>query len=172
MTAISQTTFWNAFSWMKSFAFWFESHWSVFLRVYLTISIGSGAEQATSHYPDQCLPSSLTYICALELDWLIHRGQNKMVVILRMPFGDFVHQRLCFILTELPMGFIPKNSIDNKSRVVLSPWAWFMTKRSLSVHKLTICIPISVNLTWYNIQCGNVEDRDSIINMKISHLSP
>ena len=33
-----QTTFWNAFSWMKSFVFWIEFHWSVFLRVQLTIT--------------------------------------------------------------------------------------------------------------------------------------
>ena len=33
MAAISQTTFWNAFLWMKSFVFWFEFHWNLFLRV-------------------------------------------------------------------------------------------------------------------------------------------
>ena len=33
MAAISQTTFSNAFSWMKSFIFWFEFHWCTFLRV-------------------------------------------------------------------------------------------------------------------------------------------
>ena len=27
----------NVFSWMKSFVFWFEFHWSLFLRVHLTI---------------------------------------------------------------------------------------------------------------------------------------
>ena len=37
MTTISQTTFWNAFSWMKRFVFWYEFHWSLFLRVRLTI---------------------------------------------------------------------------------------------------------------------------------------
>ena len=33
MAAISQTTFSNAFSYMKNVLFWFEFHWSVFLRV-------------------------------------------------------------------------------------------------------------------------------------------
>ena len=33
MAAFSQTTFSNAFSWMKSFTFWFEFHWNWFLRV-------------------------------------------------------------------------------------------------------------------------------------------
>ena len=37
ISAISQTTFSNAFSWTKSFVFWSEFHWSLFLRVQLTI---------------------------------------------------------------------------------------------------------------------------------------
>ena len=36
MVAISQT-FSNSFSWMKIFAFWFDFHWRLFLRVQLTI---------------------------------------------------------------------------------------------------------------------------------------
>ena len=35
MSAISQTTFSNAFSWMKSFVFWLKFYWSLFLRVQL-----------------------------------------------------------------------------------------------------------------------------------------
>ena len=37
MDAISQTTFWSAFSWMKMFEFRLKFHWSLFLRVQLTI---------------------------------------------------------------------------------------------------------------------------------------
>ena len=37
MDAISQTTFWSAFSWMKMFEFRLNFHWSLFLRVRLTI---------------------------------------------------------------------------------------------------------------------------------------
>ena len=37
MAAISQTTYPKAFSWMKSFIFWFEFHWSLFLRIQLTM---------------------------------------------------------------------------------------------------------------------------------------
>ena len=37
MDAISQTTFSSAFSWMKIFEFWLIFHWSLFLRVQLTI---------------------------------------------------------------------------------------------------------------------------------------
>ena len=37
MDAILQTTFWSAFSWIKMFEFWIRFHWSLFLRVLLTI---------------------------------------------------------------------------------------------------------------------------------------
>ena len=37
MDAVSQTIFSEAFSWIKRFVFWLKSHWSLFLRVQLTI---------------------------------------------------------------------------------------------------------------------------------------
>ena len=56
--AISQTIFSNAFSWMKVFKFRLRFHWSLFLRVQLTIFQHwfiqwLGAVQATSHYLNQ-----------------------------------------------------------------------------------------------------------------------
>ena len=58
MDAISQTTFSNAFSWMKMFEFRLKFHWSLFLRFQLTIfqhwfRYWLGAVQATSHYLNQ-----------------------------------------------------------------------------------------------------------------------
>ena len=58
MDAISQTTFSSAFSWMKIFEFRWKFHWSLFLRVQLTIfqhwfRYWLGAVQATSHYLNQ-----------------------------------------------------------------------------------------------------------------------
>ena len=38
MVVISQTIFSYAFSWMKSFAYWWKFHWSLFLKVELTIA--------------------------------------------------------------------------------------------------------------------------------------
>ena len=38
MAAISQPTDSNEFLWMKMFVFWSKFHWSLFLRVQLTIS--------------------------------------------------------------------------------------------------------------------------------------
>ena len=58
MDAISQTTFSNAFSWMKMHEFRLRFHWSLLLRVQLTISqhwlrYWLGAVQATSQYLNQ-----------------------------------------------------------------------------------------------------------------------
>ena len=67
---ISQVIILNAFSWMKSFVFWLEFHWILFPRVQLTTNQHwfrqwLGAEQATSHYLNQCWRDSLTDICGI-----------------------------------------------------------------------------------------------------------
>ena len=59
MAAISQTAFSNAFSWMKMYEFRLKFHWSLFLRVELTIfqhwfRQWLGAVEATSYYLKQC----------------------------------------------------------------------------------------------------------------------
>ena len=58
MDAIFQTTFSNAFSWMKMYEFWLRFHWSLFPRVKITtfqhwFRQCLGADQATSHYLNQ-----------------------------------------------------------------------------------------------------------------------
>ena len=58
MDAISQTTFSNAFSWMKMHEFRLRFHWSLFQRFELAIfqhwfRYWLGAGQATSHYLNQ-----------------------------------------------------------------------------------------------------------------------
>ena len=58
MAAVSQTTHSNAFSWMKMLEFRLRFHWSLFLRVQLTLfqhcfRYWLGAVQATSHYLNQ-----------------------------------------------------------------------------------------------------------------------
>ena len=58
MDAIWQKIFSSAFSWMKMFEFRLKFHWSLFLRVQLTIfqywfRLWLGAVQATSHYLNQ-----------------------------------------------------------------------------------------------------------------------
>ena len=61
-----QKTFSNAFSLKKWFVFWFIFHWGLFLRVQVTISQHwLVTEQVTSHYLNQCWPSSLMHICGI-----------------------------------------------------------------------------------------------------------
>ena len=58
MAAVFQTTFWNAFSWMKMYELRFKFQWSLFPRVQLTIvqhwlRKWLDAGQATNHYLNQ-----------------------------------------------------------------------------------------------------------------------
>ena len=58
MAAIFQKTFSNTFSWMKIYEFQLRFHWSLFLRVKLTLfkhwfRLWLGADQATSHHLNQ-----------------------------------------------------------------------------------------------------------------------
>ena len=75
MVAILKTTFSGALSWMKMLEFWFKFHWNLFLGVQLTINQHwfrqwLDAKQATSHYLNQCWPSSLTHICSTRERWV------------------------------------------------------------------------------------------------------
>ena len=83
--AILPTTFSNAISWMKMFEFRLKFHWSLFLKVQLTIfqhwfRRWLGAEQATSHYLNQWWPSSTTHICVTRHQWVnSHAGSPSEI---------------------------------------------------------------------------------------------
>ena len=75
MAAIFQTTFSNAFSWMKMHEFCLRFHWTLLLRVKLTIFHHRfrkwlGADQATSHFFDRWWPCLLTHICVTRPQWV------------------------------------------------------------------------------------------------------
>ena len=75
MAAILQMTFSNTLFWMKTFEFRLKFHWSLFLRVQLTISQHRfrewlGADQATSHYLNQWCPRLSTYIYVTPPQWV------------------------------------------------------------------------------------------------------
>ena len=98
MGAIFQTTFSNAFSWMKMFEFRFKFHWSLFPRVQLTIlqhwfRLWLGAVQATSHCLNQSMMVSLqTHICITRPQWF-----NVLTVIIAMSSsGAFLLTRFNF----------------------------------------------------------------------------
>ena len=91
--AISQTTFSNAFSWMKLLEFWLKFHWNLFLRVQLTIfqhwfRYWLGAVQATSHYLNQCWLEYRRIYASLGLNELMRSRAIK-----RIPMSYIHHPR-------------------------------------------------------------------------------
>ena len=124
---ILQTTHSNAFSWMKTFVFWFEFHWSLFLRAQLTIikhwfRWWLGAEQATSHYLNQCLPSSLMHICSTRGRWVYRRylkGKNVLFVfkLLQWCFMKYQQQMMFHFWTNARFSI---NTLRLSDRMYLS----------------------------------------------------
>ena len=97
-TAVSQTIFSNAFSWMKKYEFRVKSHWNLLLRLQLTISqhwfrYWLGAEEATSHYSNQCWPCLLTHTCFTRPQWV----KETMFEGGRQPVGFFVTAEFVFL---------------------------------------------------------------------------
>ena len=133
----SQTTFSNAFSSIKMFEFQLKIHWSLFIRVQLTISqhwfrYWVGAEKAASYYLNQWWPSSLTHICGTK-QVLTQWGWDNMAAISQMTFSTAFSWMKMYEMNEnvwsfirISLKFVPKVPIDNK------PWlaqimAWCQT---------------------------------------------
>ena len=68
-----QTIFSGAFSWMKRFKFWLKFHWSLFLRVQLTIS-WSG-DKPSSEPMMVCL---LMHTCITRHQWVKYKLDNSI----------------------------------------------------------------------------------------------
>ena len=106
MDAISQTTLSNALSWTKMCEFRLRFHWSLSLGVQLTIfqhwlRWWLGADQATSHYLNQC--------------WYLYRriyaslGLNELAIDQAHTTNQCYHQRwrgkISFIDTASALGY-------------------------------------------------------------------
>ena len=114
MTAISQTIFSDAFSWMKSFVFWLKFHWGLFLSFLLAITqhcfrYWVGAEKATSHYLNQCWPASLMHICSTRAKWvncvIIPQWQHSNKPSDRLPLLCAFHSKPGFIPVIMVMCY-------------------------------------------------------------------
>ena len=75
-----QTKFRDTFSWMKMTEFRIKFHWNLFPGLQLTINPHwfmhwLGADQATSHYLNQCWPSTLTRILS---NYTPHKTMNTI----------------------------------------------------------------------------------------------
>ena len=105
MDAISQTTFSNAFSWMKMFEFRLKFHWRLFLRFQITIfqhwfRYWLGAVQATSHYLNQWW---LVY-------WRIYAslGLNELMICFDIIFLWFKITLTAFVTKNQQSVMLPK----------------------------------------------------------------
>ena len=144
MTAVSQTTLSNGFSWMKMLEFR-RFHWSLFLGVQLTIiqhwfRQWLGAGQTTSHYLNQwCLVYWRIY-ASLGLNVLTHWGRDKMEDNLQTTFSNaFSSMENARIAIMISLKFVPKGPIDNKSALVqVVAWRLFGAK-PLPEPKMTQC---------------------------------
>ena len=81
MAAVSQTTHSNAFSLMKMLEFRLRFHWSLFLRVQLTIihhwfREWLGVGQAASHYLNKWW---LVYICVTRSQWVNSKCTHMII---------------------------------------------------------------------------------------------
>ena len=95
MAAIVQTTFSNAFSWMKMFQLRLQFHWSLFLRVQLTIfqhwlfgsdnGLAPSRQQAiirpgNKPLSEPMMVSWLTHICVTRPQWV-----KELILYVRRP---------------------------------------------------------------------------------------
>ena len=82
MTVISQTVVSDAFSWMKKMYFWLKFHWSLFLRVELTITQHSlthicGTRGRVELKRSQPVREGLTYVPPLVIGWDLYHVRKQ-----------------------------------------------------------------------------------------------
>ena len=77
IAAISQKTFSDAFSWMKSFVFWLIFHWSLFLSVQLTITQHCFIDNGLASYRRQ----AIIWTNADPIHWRIYAalGRDELI---------------------------------------------------------------------------------------------
>ena len=118
MTAIFQTTYSNAISWIEIVVFWWKFHWNMFSRTQLTVfqhcfRLNAGVVQATSHCLNWRWPSLLTHIC---LTWVVTlRPEQK-----RLPSNFkliLLYKNSC-IWIQISETFVPNCPMNNKQSFV------------------------------------------------------
>ena len=119
MADVSQTTFSNAFSWIKIYYFWLKFDWSLFLRVQLTIfqhwfRKWLGADLATSLYLNQWW---LLY-------WRIYAslGLNELIFLVIESY-DCINELMLYIsvISLFTKHWINQNLIKNNHTAIDLP---------------------------------------------------
>ena len=87
MAANSQTTFSNAFSWMKMFEFRLKFHWSLFPRIQLTLcQIMAWRRTGDKPLSEPMMVSLITHICVTRPQWV--KGQMSPYSLPRNNISD------------------------------------------------------------------------------------
>ena len=153
MAVIFQTTLSNSFSSLKMFEFLLNFHWSLFLRVHLTIAHHwfrwwLGADQATSHYLNQGWKVYWRIYASLGLnelrDFLHHWSftqQNPMtfahkgVVITKLWYFTCWDQTINFLACEINFFafYSPQQGLDWWSKDLLCPFILAYQTQSIEV---------------------------------------
>ena len=130
MAAILQTTFLNAFSWLKKFDFWLKFYWNLFLRVQMKIT-GIGLDNGLVPMRRQAIiwinddPIHWRLYATLGGDELTHWGRNKMAHILHTTLNVFLQWKF-FIFWCTFHWCVPKCVLDKKPALtpVIMVMAW------------------------------------------------
>ena len=145
---------------MKIFVFWLKFHWSMFLRVQLTITQHwfiwwLGAEQATSHYLNQCCPGSLTHICGTKGRWVNTRMRLNTFKFLTQ-LARCVNHTTQMRTRRFQIGFVNMKSrlflqkTNMRRTISLSlsrrPSVYLSLSVSLSIASLCLCTCLSASL--------------------------
>ena len=112
MAAIFQTTFWNAFSWMKIYEFRLKFNWSLFLRVHpALVRIMTWRLPGDKPLSEPMLLRSPTHICVTQLQWvkpiswIVERAHEILPAILK---------RYCFFHKTSADWFIAEDFLLTK----------------------------------------------------------
>ena len=81
MATIFQTTFWNAFTWMKMYKFWLRFHWSLFPRA--LVQIMAWHRPGDKPLSEPMMVSLLMHICVTRPQWV------KNYCITQGPINEF-----------------------------------------------------------------------------------
>ena len=133
MYAISQTTFSNAFSWMKMLEFRLKCHWNLFPRVQLTIFqqwFGSwlGAVHARSHYLNQW--------------WLVYRriyaslGLNELILPMLRAAYSVITRSIQWVLTP----WLLCQQVIWKHGVTYAEWMTYFARERIATVYALLCV--------------------------------
>ena len=126
MAAFSQTTFSNAFSSKKMFEFRLQFHWSLFLRVQLTIfqhwfRKWLVADQATSHYLTKCWLVHWRIYASLGLnDWRPGATDNENRSVIKL--SPFFFRCQSFNWTNAALESSGANFLDVQIKIQILHW--------------------------------------------------